>query len=75
MFSAGNMLFYGNFGDYEDFMTYGDWCLVFTNTHAQHQHLVGNSWFWRKTEVILILKSITSKYGQIVSKESIVRCF
>ena len=51
-----NILFFGDFQDYEDFLSCRDRCLVSTKMHAQQNLLDGNSWFEKMTQLILLLK-------------------
>ena len=71
VFSIKRMLFYRNFGDYED------WYLVSRNIQtcmSINTRLGGKSWFWRKAEFTLILKLILIHMGQIASKATSRRC-
>ena len=71
VFSIQCMLSYRNVGDY------GDWCLVSTNIQtftSINTRLSGKSWFWRKTEFILILRLILTHMSQITPKAIFRRC-
>ena len=70
VFSTEKYVIFGDFGDYEDLVSYGDWCWVSTNMYAQ-QHF---HWWKHLIEFILILKLIPYTCGHIILEAAIERC-
>lgn len=67
------MSFYKDYGDYEDFRV-----IEKDDEHLQKYMLNNtpfreNSWFWWKTEIVLILKLIPNTYYQILSAKLVLR--
>ena len=78
VWSIENILFFGNFEDYEDFLSCRDRCLVPTNMHAQQNLLDGNSWFEKKTKLILLLYPTNTRrlfHVETTWKKLFPRCF
>ena len=70
VFSIERILFYRNFGDYEELM-----CSIYKHTNMSiNTCRGGKSWFWRKTEFTLILRLVLTHMGQIASKAAFRRC-